>query len=111
MACRATSRTRGPAIAAPAGVSSGSKALVITVRAKPLSPVSSLALEDDGVWVARLRSAPVDGKANAELVDLVARHFGCAKSSVAVVSGGSARLKRVKISAKNIEPRHGKNGP
>jgi len=80
-----------------ASASAGSRALVITVRAKPLSPVSSLAREADGLWVARLRSAPVDGKANAELVGLVAKHFGCAKSSVAVVSGSSARLKRVKI--------------
>jgi len=73
---------------------------VISVRAKPRSPVSSLEEDGSGTWIARLRSAPADGKANAELVALVARHFGCAKSSVTVISGASARLKLVRISSR-----------
>jgi len=78
--------------------SRGDNSFVITVRAKPRSSVSSLELESAGTWIARLRSSPVEGKANAELVGLVAKHFGCPKSSVAVLSGASARLKLVKIS-------------
>jgi uncharacterized protein YggU (UPF0235/DUF167 family) len=77
---------------------SNDKSFVITVRAKPRSAVSSLEAAASGVWIARLRSAPIDGKANAELIGLVAKHFGCSKSSVAVVSGAAARLKLVKIS-------------
>ena len=71
---------------------------VITVRAKPRSSVSALEPEAPGTWVARLRSSPVDGKANAELIALVAKHFGCARSGVSVVSGTTARLKLVRIS-------------
>jgi uncharacterized protein YggU (UPF0235/DUF167 family) len=71
---------------------------VITVRAKPRSSVSALEADASGIWIARLRSSPVDGKANAELIGLVAKHFGCPKSSVAVISGASARLKLVRIS-------------
>jgi uncharacterized protein YggU (UPF0235/DUF167 family) len=71
---------------------------VVTVRAKPRSPISSLEAEASGGWIARLRSSPVDGKANAELVGLLAKHFGCPKGSVAVISGSSARLKLVRIS-------------
>ena len=71
--------------------------LVITVHAKPRSAVSSLERDAAGNWVARLVSPPVDGKANAELIGLVARHFGCAKSAVSVRSGASARVKRVSI--------------
>ncbi len=70
---------------------------VIMVRAKPRSPVSDLVAGSDGVWVARLRAPPVDGKANAELVALVARHFGCSRADVQVVTGSTARLKRVRI--------------
>jgi uncharacterized protein YggU (UPF0235/DUF167 family) len=70
---------------------------VISVRAKPRSSVSVLEQEASGTWVARLRSSPVDGKANAELIALVAKHFGCARSSVAIVSGATARLKLVRI--------------
>jgi hypothetical protein len=87
--------------------SSGDNSFVIRVRAKPRSAVSLLEAEASGTWVARLRSSPVDGKANAELIGLVAKHFGCSKSSVAVVSGASARLKLIRISGATVVQRHG----
>ena len=87
--------------------SSNDKSFVITVRAKPRSAVSSLEAEGPGTWIARLRSPPIDGKANAELIGLVAKHFGCSKSSVAVVSGASSRLKLVKISGATAVQRNG----
>ncbi|MBS0325497.1 MAG: DUF167 domain-containing protein [Proteobacteria bacterium] len=71
----------------------------MSVRAKPRSPGAALERDATGTWVARLRSSPVDGKANAELIALVAKHFGCARSCVSVISGATARLKRVRISA------------
>jgi uncharacterized protein YggU (UPF0235/DUF167 family) len=74
------------------------ESVVIRVRAKPRSSVSALEADGSGGWVARLRASPVDGKANEELVALVARHFGCARSSVAIISGASARVKLVRIS-------------
>jgi uncharacterized protein YggU (UPF0235/DUF167 family) len=70
---------------------------VITVRAKPRSSVSALEAEASGQWVARLRSSPVDGKANAELIALVAKQFGRPRSCVSIVAGASARLKLVRI--------------
>ena len=76
--------------------------LVITVRAKPRSSVSALERESTGTWLARLRSSPVDGKANAELVALVAKHFGCSRSCVSVISGATARLKLVRISSSAV---------
>ena len=60
--------------------------------------MSSLEEDGSGNWIARLRASPVDGKANAELVGLVAKRFGCPKSAVAVISGASARVKLVRIS-------------
>ena len=80
---------------------------VISVRAKPRSSISSLEAEASGIWIARLRSSPVDGKANVELIGLVAKHFGCPRSSVAVISGTSARLKLVRISGATAVQRHG----
>lgn len=70
---------------------------ILLVKAKPNSRVSTLTLQDDGTWLAQLKSAPVDGKANAELITLVARQFGCAKSKVAVKTGGGSRIKRIEI--------------
>jgi uncharacterized protein YggU (UPF0235/DUF167 family) len=73
------------------------ESFVITIRAKPRSAVSTLEQDAGGTWVARLRSSPIDGKANAELIALVAKHFGCARSCVSVISGVTARVKLVRI--------------
>jgi len=89
------------------GAASGDGSFVITVHAKPRSPASALQRQPDGTWIARLVSPPVDGKANAELVGLVARHFGCAKSAVSVKSGASGRVKRVSIAGAMVAPEDG----
>ena len=69
----------------------------IRVKVKPNARASTLIEGDDGVWQAQLKSPPVDGKANAELVALVAAHFGVPKSRVVVARGAGARIKRVDI--------------
>ena len=48
---------------------------VIQVKVKPNSRASLFEAAADGTWLAQLKSPPVDGKANAELIALVARHF------------------------------------
>ncbi|HRO64199.1 DUF167 domain-containing protein [Thermomonas sp.] len=70
---------------------------VLQIKAKPNSRASALIPQADGTWLAQLKAPPVDGKANAELVELVARTFGCAKSAVMIKSGSGGRLKRVVI--------------
>jgi uncharacterized protein len=69
----------------------------IEVKVRPNAGASLLEQDDDGRWHARLKAAPVDGKANEELLALVARHFGRPKSAVSIRSGASGRLKRVRI--------------
>jgi uncharacterized protein (TIGR00251 family) len=46
---------------------------------------------------ARVRAAPESGKANAALVDLIAKILDVSRSSIAIVSGEKARLKVVAI--------------
>jgi uncharacterized protein (TIGR00251 family) len=70
---------------------------IIQVRVKPNARVSSLEEGGSGPWLARLKAPPVDGKANRELVILIARHFGCPKSAVSIKSGASGRMKLVTI--------------
>ena len=48
---------------------------ILLVKAKPSARVSSLTQLEDGTWLAQLKSPPVDGKANAELVGLVSKQF------------------------------------
>jgi len=70
----------------------------IQVKVKPKARVSGLEELSDGSWVARVKAPPVDGKANIELVTLIARHFGVRKAQVSIKSGASGRLKLVRIS-------------
>ena len=56
-----------------------------------------LTRETDGTWRAQLKAPPVDGKANEELVGLIAGHFGCRKSDVVIKSGASARIKLIEV--------------
>ena len=70
---------------------------VIQVRVKPNSRVSELEQIEDGTWLAQIKSPPVDGKANEELIALIAKHFGCRKSEVSIKSGASGRRKLVRI--------------
>jgi uncharacterized protein (TIGR00251 family) len=70
---------------------------VLQIRVKPRSRNSVLERMSDGTWVAKLKSPPVDGKANAELIALVAEHFKCGKAAVSIKSGASGRMKLVKV--------------
>jgi uncharacterized protein len=59
-------------------------------------------LGDDGIWLASIKSLPVDGKANAELI---AAQFDCKKAAVTIKSGVSPkRLKIEQISGTLIAP-------
>jgi uncharacterized protein YggU (UPF0235/DUF167 family) len=69
----------------------------IQVKVKPNARESRLEPLGDGTWLALLKSAPVDGKANAELIALVAGHFGLRKASVSLKSGASGRVKLVQV--------------
>lgn len=69
----------------------------LQVKVKPNARASVLQDMGDGQWLAQIKAPPVDGRANEELVALVARHFGCRKSAVSIQSGASGRLKRIRI--------------
>lgn len=70
---------------------------IIQVRVKPGARQSVLLQVEDGTWLAHVKSPPIEGKANDELVALVARHFGCRRSAVSIRSGASGRTKLVRI--------------
>ena len=69
----------------------------ILVKVKPNARASELVRAADGGFHARLKSPPAEGKANAELVGLVAAYFDVPKSRVRIKSGHSGRTKQVEI--------------
>ena len=69
--------------------------VVLSVRAQPRSSKAGIdGLLGDAVKV-RVRCAPVDGKANKELVETLADEFGIAKSSVVFKGGETSKNKRL----------------
>jgi uncharacterized protein YggU (UPF0235/DUF167 family) len=73
---------------------------IIQVRVKPNAGVSALEQKGDGTWLAQLKASPVDGKANEELIALVAKQFACSRSSISVKSGVRRRTKLIKIESR-----------
>lgn len=68
---------------------------VINVKAQPRSSKSGIeGLLGDAVKV-RIRCAPVDGKANRELIETLADEFGIPKSRVEFKSGETSKQKRI----------------
>jgi len=75
--------------------------MTLQVKVKPNSRSSILEQADaHAMWTARLKSPPVDGKANQELIELVANYFSCSKSCVTISRGQSSRIKQVRIDKK-----------
>jgi uncharacterized protein (TIGR00251 family) len=71
--------------------------IIIEVKVKPNARASVLEQSADGRWVAQIKAPPVDGRANDELIGLVARRFGCPRSVVSIRRGAAGRLKLVRI--------------
>jgi uncharacterized protein len=72
-------------------------ATVIRVKVKPNARTTALTWLPDGSWVAQVRAPAIEGRANQELISLVAEHFHCVKAAVSIKRGASGRLKLVRI--------------
>lgn len=72
---------------------------ILQVKVKPKARVSAFTAQQDGTWLAEVKAMPVDGKANAELIALIAAHFKVAKAKIAVKSGASGRMKLITLDA------------
>jgi uncharacterized protein (TIGR00251 family) len=69
----------------------------LRLKVKPGAREEQLSELEDGSWIARVKAPPVDGKANAALIALVAKHFGLRKNQVSIKSGASGRMKLVQL--------------
>lgn len=75
----------------------GDESITVAVRVHPGASREQVALQADGSLVVRLRARPVEGKANARLVELLAARLGLRRRDVTVVSGVRSRQKLVRI--------------
>ncbi len=70
---------------------------VLLVRVTPRSSRDEVVGWDGDTLRVRLRAPPVEGRANEALCRFLAAKLGVALSGVSVVSGASARTKRVRV--------------
>ena len=71
----------------------------LTLHIQPGAKKTEVAgLHGDALKI-RLAAPPVDGKANAALIDFVAERLGLAKSAASLKSGQTSRRKVLEISA------------
>lgn len=67
------------------------------MKVKPNARVSNLTRQADGTWLAEIKSPPVDGKANEELIGLLVASFKLRKVQVSIKSGAGGRMKLVTL--------------
>ncbi|AGF53438.1 ssr5011 (plasmid) [Synechocystis sp. PCC 6803] len=67
------------------------------VKVKPNAKQSKVVYGDDGSLIIHVKSPPVDGKANQELIKLLAKEFNVSQQSIKIKSGAGSRQKIVEI--------------
>lgn len=78
--------------------------LVLELRVQPRAARTGFAgLHGDRLRL-RLNAPPVDGRANAALVEFLARAFGAPRASVTIEQGLTGRDKRVRIHGATVLP-------
>lgn len=83
----------------------GDGCVIVRVRVTPKSSVEAVegvgTTAEGAAFLARVRSAPADGEANAALERLVARWLEVPKTSVKVTHGARSRVKSLTISGES----------
>jgi hypothetical protein len=77
--------------------------VILDVRVIPRASRPGLAGTRDGALLVRLSAPPVEGAANAELIQLLAKALDVPKRQVTIVAGERGRLKRVKLEGVTAE--------
>ena len=70
---------------------------IFKVKVQPNSQQQSIKAEADGSLKICLKSPPVDGKANQELIKLLAKKFNVKKSEITIKSGLSSKNKLIEV--------------
>lgn len=70
---------------------------VLEVRVVPRAAKSGIAGFRAGAILVRIGAAPVDGAANAELIETLAEALDVPRRAVTLVTGATARTKRVRV--------------
>lgn len=70
----------------------------VSVIVKPNSKVESVTQDNNAVLIIKVRTPPIDGKANKRVIELLAEHFNKPKSSIKLLHGTSGKKKIFEVS-------------
>ena len=70
---------------------------VVTVKVIPRSSINKIVGFDGNILKVKVKSAPVDGSANRDLIVLLSKSAKISKQKIEILSGQKSRLKRVKF--------------
>ncbi len=81
--------------------------ITLKIKVEPRSSKSGIAGPYGDALKVKLTSPPVEGKANKELIEVLAKELGVRKKDIEIISGKSSKNKTVKITGANdIKHRH-----
>jgi hypothetical protein len=72
--------------------------VTFSVRVVPRSSCNQIVGVESGALKIKLTAPPVEGAANAALIEFIAEWLGVRRSAVSIVSGDKARNKIVRVS-------------
>lgn len=70
---------------------------IISVKVMPKAKTSSIIEDLEGNLKVKLKSPPVNGRANVELIELLVDYYKLPKSQVQIIKGLNSRQKTIKI--------------
>ena len=80
--------------------------LIINIKVEPRSSRSGIAGPYGNGLKVKLTSPPVEGKANKELIEVIAKEFKISKKDVEIIKGKKSKNKVVRLTGvKSIEDR------
>lgn len=69
----------------------------ISVRVKPNAKKKEVVVQEGGSFLVRLTVPPIEGRANEQLIEVLAEYFGKPKRDIEILKGLKGRLKIVEI--------------
>jgi uncharacterized protein len=78
-------------------------ALTLDILVQPRASRAKIGPMHDGRLKIAVTAPPVDGEANAAVIELIARRLGIARGDVEVIAGASSRRKTLRIANATAE--------
>ena len=69
----------------------------INIKVKTNSKEQGVGMLPDGIYLVKVKSEPIKGKANTEIVKVLAKHFNTTQSNIKIIRGVRSINKIVEV--------------